>query len=74
LDSISISGEDMRKKHRDTKGISALNDKNAYQFELGAEQERIRRKKASDALKESEKREALEKAGQGNLFTTQKRE
>jgi hypothetical protein len=31
-------------------------------------------KKASDALKESEKREALEKAGQGNLFTTQKRE
>jgi hypothetical protein len=62
----------MRKKPKITKGKSALSDKDAYQFELGAEQERIRRRKASDALKESEKREALEKAGQGNLFTTQK--
>jgi hypothetical protein len=72
LDSISISGEDMRKKQRNAKGITTINDKDAYQLELGAEQERIRRKKASDALKESDKREALEKAGQGNLFTTQK--
>jgi hypothetical protein len=49
----------MRKKHRNTKGIAILNDKDAYQLELGAEQGRIRRKKASDALKESEKCEAL---------------
>jgi hypothetical protein len=62
----------MRKKQRNTKSISARNEKDAYQFELGAERERIRRRKASDALKESDKREALEKAGQGNLFTTQK--
>jgi hypothetical protein len=60
----------MRKKQRNTKGISTLNVKDAYQIELGAEQERIRCKKASDALKELDKREALEKADQGNLFTT----
>jgi hypothetical protein len=34
----------------------------------GVEQERVHRKKTFDALKESEKREAMEKAGQGNLF------
>jgi hypothetical protein len=58
----------MRKKQKNTKGLSALNDKNAYQRELGVEQERIRRKKTFDALKESQKREAMEKAGQGDLF------
>jgi hypothetical protein len=61
----------MRKKEKNTKGTSALNDKDAYQLEFGEEQERIRRKKALDALKESEKRDALERTDQGNLFTTQ---
>jgi hypothetical protein len=58
----------MKKRQRNTRGIPALNNKDAYQLELSVEQERIRRKKALDALKESEKREVLEKAGQGNLF------
>ena len=58
----------MRKRQKDTKGISALNDKDAYERELGQEQERIRRKKQLDSLKEAEEREAREKAGQGNLF------
>ena len=58
----------MGKKRRNTKGISALNDKDACQFELGVEQEPIRRKKTSDALKKSEEREAMEEAAQGNLF------
>jgi len=62
----------MKKRQKGFKGIPAIKDKEAYQWELGLEQERIRRKRSSDALKEYEKREALEKAGQGNLFTTEK--
>ena len=62
----------MKKRQNGNKSIPAIRDKEAYQHELGLEQERIRRKRAVDSLKESEKREALEKAGQGNLFTTQK--
>jgi hypothetical protein len=58
----------MKKRQKDTKGIPALQDKEAYQLELGVEQERIRRKRTLDALKESGERGALEKAGQGNLF------
>jgi len=59
----------MKKRHKDAKGIiPSFQDQEAYQRELGVEQERIRRKRASDALKESEEREAMEKAGQGNLF------
>jgi hypothetical protein len=44
-------------------------DKEAYPRELGLEQERIRHGRTLDALKESEKREALEKAGKAKLFT-----
>jgi hypothetical protein len=44
-------------------------DKEAYQRELGLEQERIRHGRTLDVLKESEKREALEKGGKANLFT-----
>ena len=62
----------MKKKQRGVKGILAIKDSEAYHRELGLEQERIRRKRTSDALKESEEREALEKAGQGNLFATEK--
>ena len=62
----------MKKRPNGNKGIPAIRDKEAYQRELGLEQERIRRKRAVDSLKESEEREALEKAGQGNLITTQK--
>jgi hypothetical protein len=58
----------MKKKQQNTKGIPTLSDKDAYQLELRVEQERVRRKKALDALKETEKREVQEKAGQGNLF------
>jgi hypothetical protein len=53
-----------------SKNASVLNDKDTYQLELDEEPERIRRRKASGALKESKKREALGKADQGNLFTT----
>jgi len=66
------SGKDMKRRQKDTKAIPVLKDREAYQLELGLEQERIRRKRTSDALKESEEREAQEKAGQGNLFSTQK--
>ena len=59
----------MKKRQNGNKGISAFRDKEAYQRELGLEQERLRRKKTLDALKKSEEREAQEKAGQGNLFT-----
>jgi len=69
---MTKSGEGMKKRQKDTKGIPALQDKEAIQRERGLEQERIRRKRTSDALKESEEREALEKAGQGNLFATKK--
>jgi len=58
----------MKKRQKDTKGIPALQDKDAYQRELGLEQERIRRKRTLEVLKESEERETLEKAAQGNLF------
>jgi hypothetical protein len=64
------SGEDMKKRQKETKGIPAFKDKEAYQRELGLEQERIRRKKTGDALKEAGKREAKEQAGQGNLFAS----
>jgi hypothetical protein len=57
---------------KSNKGITAFTDKEAYQRELGLEQERIRRKKTLESLKESEEREAMERAGQGNLFTTEK--
>jgi hypothetical protein len=70
--SMTKSIESMKKRQKDSKGIPAFKDKEAYQRELGLEQERIRRKRAVDSLKESEEREALEKAGQGNLFTTQR--
>ena len=59
----------MKKKQRGVKGITAFKDKEAYQWELDLEQQRIRRKRTLDSLKESVAREALEKAGQGNLFT-----
>ena len=58
----------MKKRQKNTEGISTLNDKDAYQRELGQVQERIRRKKQLDSLKHAEEREAQEKAGQGNLF------
>ena len=60
----------MKKTQKNTKGISALSDKDACQRELGQEQERIRRKKQLDSLKEAEHRETMEKAGQGNLFAS----
>ena len=69
LASMTKSGEGLKKRQKSNKGIPAFKDKEAYQRELCLEQERIRRKKALDALKESEEREAREKAGQGNLFT-----
>jgi hypothetical protein len=69
---MTKSGKGMKKRQNGNKSIPAIRDKEAYQRELGLEQERIRRKRAVDSLKESEEREALEKAGQGNLFTTQK--
>ena len=62
----------MKKRQKGSKGIPAFKDKEAYQWELDLEQQRIRRKRTLDALKESEEREALEKAGQGNLFTIEK--
>jgi hypothetical protein len=62
----------MKKRQKSSKGIPAFKDKEAYHLELGLEQQRIRRKRTSDALKESEEREALEKAGQGILFTIEK--
>jgi hypothetical protein len=58
----------MKKRQNGKKGIPAFRDKEAYQRELGLEQERIHRKRTLDALKESGERGALEKAGQGNLF------
>ena len=64
----------MKKKQRGVKGITAFKDKEAYQWELDLEQQRIRRKKTLESLKESEEREALEKTGQGNLFTTKQRD
>jgi hypothetical protein len=62
----------MKKRQNGKKGIPAFRDKEAYQRELELEQEQIHRKKTLDALKESEEREAQEKAGQGNLFTSNK--
>ena len=59
----------MKKRQNGNKRIPAFRDKEVYQRELDLEQERIRRKQTLDALKESEEREAQEKAGQGNLFT-----
>ena len=70
--SVTTSGEEMKKRQKGVTGILGNKDRETYQWELGLEQERIRRKRSSDALKEYEKREALEKAGQGNLFTTEK--
>ena len=64
----------MKKRQNGNKGIPAFKDKEAYQRELGLEQERIRRKKTLDALKESEEREAQEKAGLENLFTPKQRD
>jgi hypothetical protein len=60
----------MKNGKKGGKGIPAIKYREAYQWELGLAQQRIRRKRAFDALKDSEKREALEKAGQGNLFAT----
>ena len=60
------------KKKQTSKGIPTFQDKEAYQWELGLEQQRIRRKKALDSLKDAEEREAMEKAGQGNLFAPKK--
>jgi len=68
--SMTESGEGVKKRQKGSKGIPAFKDKEAYQRELGLEQERIRRKKTLESLKESEEREVLERAGQGNLFTT----
>ena len=64
----------MKKRQNGKKGIPAFRDKEAYQRELDLEQERIRRKQSLDALKESAEREAQEKAGQGNLFTSKQGE
>jgi len=62
----------MKKTQKRNRGIPGIKDRETCQWELGLEQQRIRRKRTLDALKDSEKREALEKADQGNLFTTQK--
>ena len=64
----------MKKRQKSKKGITAFKDKEAYQWELDLEQQRIRRKKTLESLKESEAREALEKTGQGNLLTTKQRD
>jgi hypothetical protein len=66
------SGKDMKRRQKDTKAIPVLKDREAYQLELGLEQERIYRKRTLDALEESEEREVIEKAGQGNRFKTKK--
>ena len=62
----------MKKRQKGNKGIMAFKDNEAIQRELGLELERRYRKRTSDSLKESEEREAQEKAGQGNLFTTKR--
>jgi len=62
----------MKRRQKDTKAIPVLKDREAYQLELGLEQERIYRKRTLDALEESEEREVIEKAGQGNRFKTKK--
>ena len=62
----------MKKTQKRNNGFTAFHDKDAIQRELGLEQERIRRKKAFDSLKEAEAREAMENAGQGNLFATKR--
>ena len=62
----------MKRRQKDTKAIPVLKDREAYQREPGLEQERIYRKRTLDALEESEEREVIEKAGQGNRFKTKK--
>jgi len=39
--STMTSGEDVNKREKKTKGVPAFQDKEAYQRELGLEQERI---------------------------------
>ena len=65
-------GGRMKKGQETNKGIATFRDKEAYQWELGLEQERIGRKKTLDSLKEEEEREVLEKAGQEICFEHEK--
>jgi len=50
---MTKSVEDMKKRQKSKKGITAFKGKEAYRWELDLEQQRIRRKRTLDALKES---------------------